>query len=277
MLQPVMSPPMSMQAESLQPAHRRSSIEIPKSKSSTKSKDNKSSSSASPSPFEPKHSGTRRHSIKNISTTLKDDISTAVKDVFRATITGFATTSPDNKTTTTAGPHASTRHPVDPRGNGTQYGRPHRNTNSANDEGAARLLAKEAVAEEHAAFIAQRVESLRAEAIFSSPVDIGRLRELAEYEGVSLNPRSIRFQGKEYSLYIGLVACLSGGRRDADNDEDDENACVFLGRDRSLYVFERNDRMGNVRKIELLQEEEEAFSEYREIARAYYQLCDPEM
>ncbi|KAI1277539.1 hypothetical protein F5Y07DRAFT_407416 [Xylaria sp. FL0933] len=264
MLQPVMSPSMSMQAESLQPAHRRSSIEIPKSKT----KDNKSSST-SPSSSEPKHSGTRRHSIKNISTGLKD--------VFRATITGFATSTSDNKTPTD-GPSASTRHPVDPQGNGTQYGHPHRNTATTADEGAARLLAKEAVAEERAAFIAQRVESLRAEAIFSGPMDINRLRELAEYEGVSLNPRSIRFKGRDYSLYIGLVACLSGGRRrDGDGDGDDGNAYVFLGRDRSLYVFERNDRMGNVRKIELLEEEEEAFSEYREIARAYYQLCDLEI
>ncbi|KAI0817287.1 hypothetical protein GGR55DRAFT_619755 [Xylaria sp. FL0064] len=103
-------------------------------------------------------------------------------------------------------------------------------------------------------------------------MDIGRLRELAGYEGVSLNPRSIRFEGRDYSLTIDLVARLSGGQRD---DDDEKNASVFLGRDRFLYVFEHHNLNPKMRKIDLL--EEEPFSEYREMAPAYYQLCDPEI
>ncbi|KAI0904668.1 hypothetical protein F4823DRAFT_628426 [Ustulina deusta] len=126
-------------------------------------------------------------------------------------------------------------------------------------------MAKKRAAEERAALDARRRKSLRAEILRTGSVGWDSLHELAASEGVYLTPRAHRndrFFGDDYSLASGIVARVSG-RIDGEY--------IFLARDKSLYIG-RHDLGRDAREIP--KADEWIYRDYREIARAYYQLCE---
>ncbi|KAI0425112.1 hypothetical protein F5Y09DRAFT_322570 [Xylaria sp. FL1042] len=238
MLQPLMSPPMHVAAEAVRHSRRRHSDD---DKSTPRhSKKDKHSSPHNKEPATTTSGGSR----------LKRAVTKAIQ---------LATTPKEHKNTTT--------------------------TKTA-DEGAARAaLAQDPIATQCAAYVEARRASLRAEAISSGSMAWPQLRELAGYEEVWLGPRMkdsspssssssspgvsspsapSNPEGQDFSLAPGIVARVSGRRRKA-ND-----GFVFLGSDRCLYVG-RHPLGRDAEKIPPLGED--AFGEFREISRAYYQLC----
>ncbi|RWA14658.1 hypothetical protein EKO27_g459 [Xylaria grammica] len=111
----------------------------------------------------------------------------------------------------------------------------------------------------------KELKELRLQALQTGFIDRELLRELAEAERVYLNPRPTRksrFEGDDYTLVDGLVARLPGRLYDGDY--------IFLGSNKGLYIGSHNLGRG-AHQIPLAAEGQ--YSEYRETARAYYQLC----
>ncbi|TGJ84917.1 hypothetical protein E0Z10_g3816 [Xylaria hypoxylon] len=110
-----------------------------------------------------------------------------------------------------------------------------------------------------------RLRRLRETAVQTGSIDWDSLEELAKSELVYLNPRPTRksrFEGDDYTLADGLVARLSGRLHDG--------VFIFLGRNKNLYIGSHNLGRGASR---VSSKAEGQYSEYRELARAYYQLC----
>ena len=106
---------------------------------------------------------------------------------------------------------------------------------------------------------------LRQRALSGEHLDEESLHRLARAEYVYLNPRASRkdrFLGDDYHLDSGLVARLSGRLPN--------EMYVFLGSNSYLYISRHS--MGRHAKAVSSKAESE-YREYREVARAYYQLC----
>ncbi|KAF2969496.1 hypothetical protein GQX73_g4039 [Xylaria multiplex] len=111
-----------------------------------------------------------------------------------------------------------------------------------------------------------RLRNLREKAIGGNSLGWYSLEELAESELVYINPRRTRqrgFQGDERALADGLVARLSGLLQDS--------YYIFLGYDKNLYIS--TYKTGRAATVIPLKTERQQYSEYRELSRAYYQLC----
>ncbi|KAI0516735.1 hypothetical protein F5B22DRAFT_655914 [Xylaria bambusicola] len=110
------------------------------------------------------------------------------------------------------------------------------------------------------------ISQLRRQAIENRSIDWDSLYRLAAAEHVYLNPRphrNDRFHGDDYHLATGLVARVSGRLHD--------DKYIFLGRNGHLFIGRHNLGRG-AEQIPFRAEFE--YRQYREIARAYYQLCD---
>ncbi|KAI0541073.1 hypothetical protein GGR58DRAFT_498417 [Xylaria digitata] len=112
---------------------------------------------------------------------------------------------------------------------------------------------------------ATRLKALREKALKGNSLGWYSLEELAESELVYINPRTTRqrgFQGDEHALADGLVVRLSGLLQNSHY--------IFLGYDKSLYISAyKTGRDATVIPPRV----ERQYGEYRELSRAYYQLC----
>ncbi|KAI1437959.1 hypothetical protein GGR50DRAFT_570646 [Xylaria sp. CBS 124048] len=123
--------------------------------------------------------------------------------------------------------------------------------------------AKDAATQRHETEMAR----IRTEALLTNDVSPDALRRLAKHEGVYLNPvlgRASRFHQDDYDLDERVVARVSPERLHTSGQY------VFLGRDRRLYIGRNNLGRG----AKPIPEESVEFSEFKEVARAYWQLCD---